>query len=163
VDLDLSGRRRDDPVPGYALRLRPLQTVCIALVASVFLLAVLSWVLVRQTGGVSAPPALPLSLTFFAALLILLSSRVRSVLLRRGFPRSPALPIDPEAVLDAYRRATLVSFAILDAAASVGVLVAFTSGSPAYGAMLCLAGVFGMLTRWPRAGEVDRLVRGRLR
>ena len=120
MDLDLSGRRRDDPVPGFALLLRPLQTVCIALVASVFLLAVLSWVLVRQTGGVSAPPALPLSLTFFAALLILLSSRVRSVLLRRALPRSPALPIDPEAVLDTYRRATLVSFALSSVLTSSG-------------------------------------------
>lgn len=163
MDLDLSGRRRDDPVPGYARRLAPLRPVCIALAASVALLVVLSWLLVRQMGGVPAPPALPLSLTLFAAMLILVSSRVRSIILRRAFPRSPALPIDPEAVLDAYRRATLISFAILDAAAVVGVLVALTSRSAAYGAMICLASAFGMLTRWPRAGEVDRLVRGRLR
>jgi hypothetical protein len=109
------------------------------------------------------PAALPLSLSLFAAILILLSSRIRWSILRRAFPRSAALSIDPEAVLAAYSRATLVSFAILETAALVGVLVALASGSAAYGIVLCLASAFGMLTRWPRAGEVDRLVRGRLR
>jgi hypothetical protein len=165
VDLDLLGQRQDDPVPGYARRLRPLRRICAGLAGAVALFAVLSWLLIRQAGGAvpGAPPALPLTLSLFAALLILLSSRVRSSILRRAFPRSPVLPTDPETVLGAYWRATLVSFAILETAALVGVLVALTSGSATYGIVLCLISSFGMLTRWPRATEVDRLVRGRLR
>jgi hypothetical protein len=165
LDLDLSGKRRDDHIPGYARRLRPLRRICAALVGAVAFFAALSWLLVRQAGGgiPGMPAALPLSLSVFAAILILLSSRVRWSILRRAFPRLAALPIDPEAVLAAYSRATLVSFAILETAALVGVLVALSSGSATYGVVLCLACAFGMLTRWPRAGEVDRLVRGRLR
>jgi len=161
VDLDLSGRRRDDPVPGYALRLRPLRRICATLAGSVVLFGVLSWVLVHQAGESLPvlPPALPLTLSLLAAALILLSSRFRSAALRRAFPRSAALPVDPEAVLAAYGRATLLSFATLEGAALVGLLVALTSGSATYGIMLCLVTTFGMLSRWPRAAEVDRLIR----
>ena len=164
MDLDLLGERRDDPLPEYARRLRPLRRVCAGLAGAVALFVLLIWLLVRQAGGAvpRTPPALPLTLSLFAALLILLSSRVRSVILRRALPRSPALAIDPEAVLAAYWRATLVSFAILEAAALIGVLVSLTSGSAGYGIVLCSIGLFGMLTRWPRATEVDRRVRGRL-
>jgi hypothetical protein len=164
VDLDLLGRRRDDPVPEYARRLRPLRRICAGLAGAVALFAFLSWLLVDQAGGApGVPPALPLVLSLLAALLILLSSRVRASILRRALPRSPALPIDPEAVLAAYWRATLVSFAILEAAALIGVLVALTSGSAGYGIVLCSISLLGMLTRWPRANEVDRVIRGRLR
>jgi hypothetical protein len=164
VDLDLLGKRRDDPVPGYARRLRPLRRICAGLAGAVALFAALSWLLVRQAGGAvpGTPASLPLTLSLFAALLILLSSRIRSSILRRAFPRSPVLPTDPDAVLAAYWRATLISFAILEIAALLGLLVALTSGSATYGVVLCLVSAFGMATRWPRATEVDRLVRGRL-
>jgi hypothetical protein len=93
--------------------------------------------------------------------MILLSSRFRSSILRRAFPRSAALAVDPEAVLAAYQRATRISFLILETAALLGLVVALTSGSAGYGIVLCIASLFGMLTRWPRGAEVDRLVRGR--
>jgi len=164
VDLDLSGRPRNDPVPGYARRLRPVQRICAGLAAAVALFAVLSWLLVRRSGGVpGVPPALPLTLSLFAAILILLSSRLHWAIVRRAFPRSPALPIDPQSVLAAYSRASLISFATLEAAGLLGLLIALTSGSVTYGVVLCLISLFAMLTRWPRATEVDRVVRGRLR
>ncbi len=164
MDLDLSGKRRDDPVPGYARRLRPLRRICTGMAGAVTLFAVLSWLLVHQAGSAvpGAPLAVPLTLSLLAGILILLTSRFRSSILRRAFPRSPVLPIDPEAVLAAYGRATLIGFALLETAALLGLLVALTSGSATYGIVLCLASAFGMLTRWPRAAEVDRLVRGRL-
>jgi hypothetical protein len=164
VDLDLSGQPRDDPVPGYARRLRPLRRICAGLAGAVVLFGVLSWFLVRRNGAVpGAPPALPLTLSLLAALLILLSSRFHWTIVRRAFPRSPALPTDSEAVLAAYARATLISFAMLETAALAGLLVALTSGAATYGVVLCLISSFGMLTRWPHATEVDRIVRGRLR
>lgn len=162
MDLDLTGRRRDDPVPGYARRLRPLRRICAALAAGVALFAILSWLLVRQAGEAvpGTPPAVPLTLSLLAGILILLSSRFRSSILRRAFPRSPVLPVGSEAVLAAYGRATLVSFVLLEAATLLGLVVALVSGSATYGVVLCAAGAFGMATRWPRAAEVDRLVRG---
>jgi len=165
VDLDLSGRRRDDPVPGYALRLRPTVRICSFQLGTVVLFAVLCWAVTRQGGGIPGLPALPaavpLVLSLLGAALILLSSRFRSTPVRRVIPRSPALPVNADAVLAAYKRGTLLSFAILEFAALFGIGVAVTSGFATYGIVLCIASALAMLTRWPRASEVDRLVRGR--
>jgi hypothetical protein len=163
-DLDLTGRRKDDPVPGYALRLRPVAHLCAALAGTVGVFAVLSWALTRQAGGrpvPGLPPAVPLALSLLAAMMILLSSRVRSSVLRRAFPRSAELQASPDTVLAAYGRAARISFAILDVAALLGLAVSLLTGSAFYGVVLCAASAFGMLTRWPRATEVDRLLRGR--
>jgi hypothetical protein len=162
LDLDLTGRRRDDPVPGYALRLRPAVRICTFQVGTVVILAFLCWALTRQGGGIPGlPMAMPLVLSLLAAAMILLSSRFRSTPVRRAIPRSPVLPVNPDAVLAAYKRGTLMSFAILEFAAVLGVAVAVTTGSGGYGIVLCLASAFCMLTRWPRASELDRLIRGR--
>jgi len=164
LELDLTGRRRDDPVPGYALRLRPAVRICTFQLGTVALFALLCWALARQGGGMPRlPAAVPLVLSLLGAMMILLSSRFRSTAVRRAIPRSPALPVDPDAVLAAYKRGTLLSFAILEFAALFGIGVAVTSGSGLYGVVLCIASALGMLTRWPRASEVDRLVRGRVR
>jgi len=163
-DLDLTGRRKDDPVPGYALRLRPVARLCTALAGTVAVFALLSWVLTRQAGGrpvPGLPPAVPLALSLLAAMMILLSSRSRSSILRRAFPRSAELPPSPEAVLAAYGRAARVSFGVLEVAALLGLVVSLLTGSAFYGIVLCAASACGMLTRWPRAAEVDRLLRGR--
>jgi hypothetical protein len=164
LDLDLTGRRRDDPTPDYARRLLPVTRVARTLAGTVILLAILSWTLTREAGGWPRPwlpPAVPVGLSLFAAMLILLSSRFRSSVLRRAFPRSAEIQPQAATVLAAYGKATLVSLAILEVAALLGLVVSLTSGSAYYGIVLCLASVFGMLTRWPRAAEVDRLLRGR--
>ena len=162
VDLDLSGRRRDDPVPGYALRLRPAVRICSFQLGTVALFALLCWAVTRRGGGIPGlPAAVPLVLSLLGAALILLSSRFRSTPVRRAIPRSPALPVNADAVLAAYKRGTLLSFAILEFAALFGIGVAVTSGFATYGIVLCIASALAMLTRWPRASEVDRLVRGR--
>lgn len=166
MDFDLTGRRRDDPTPEYARRLRAVTRVCEALAGSVVLFAILSWLLTRESGGRAIPglpPAVPLALSLLAAMLILLSSRFRSSILRRAFPRSVALEANPETVLAAYGRAALASFAILEVAALLGLVISLTSGSAYFGVVLCVASLLGMLTRWPRPAEVDRLLRGRVR
>jgi hypothetical protein len=165
LDLDLSGKRRDDPVPGYAQRLRPTARICAILAGVVVLIAVLCWFLVREAGGrpwPGLPPSVPLGLVLLSAVLILLSTRFRSSILRRAFPRSAALAIQPDVVLTAYRKATLASFLLLEVSALCGLLVALTSGSATFGIIVCVVVLFGMFTRWPRATVVDRLVRGRL-
>lgn len=162
LDLDLTGRQRDDPVPGYALRLRPAVRICTFQLGTVVLLGLLSWALTRQGGGVPGlPGTVPLVLSLLAAATILLSSRLRSTPVRRAIPRSSVLPVNPDAVLAAYKKGTLLSFAVLEFAAVLGVGVAVITGSGVYGIVLCLASAFCMLTRWPRASELDRLIRGR--
>lgn len=163
-DLDLTGRRRDDPTPGYALRLRGVSRLCAALLSVAGVCAVLSWTLTRP--GIwrpipGLPPLVPLLASLLATVLILLTSRVRSSILRPAFPRSPELKAQPETVLAAYAKATAANFALLEGAAFLGLAVALLSGTASYGIILCLAAAFAMLTLWPRAAEVDRLLRRR--
>ena len=164
MDLDLTGRRRDDPISEYAQRLRPLTRLCAVLLGVPVLLGVLSWVLVGQPGDSPLlPKAFRISLALFAAILILVSSRFRAVTLRRAIPRSAELEVKPETLLAAYQRATLIGFLILGVAALIGLIVALGSGLAVYGIVLCVASALAMLSRWPRATEVDHLVRRRAR
>jgi hypothetical protein len=147
-----------------AARLRWVRLVCGTLAGAVGVCAVAAWMLVeglrlRWNQGVS--DAVPLSLTVFSMVLILLSSRLRSSLLRRALPRSPGAPINLETLLNAYGQASLLSFAVLTAAAILAVLVALFSGTAFYGIFLCIAAAFAMFTRWPNLRDADRLARGR--
>lgn len=142
-----------------------LRTLCKVLAAFVLAYGVAGWFLVegfqlRPFGKV--PVALPISMTFLAAVLILLASRLRTAILRSGMPSNRMMPIDPGSLLSAYQRATLVSFAVLELAALMGLLVALLSGSSFYGLVLCVASFLSMLLRWPKAYELDRLARGRV-
>lgn len=144
--------------------IRPLRVMCGALAGAVGLCAVIAWMLVEGLGlrwNQGIPDAVPLSFTVFSMVLILLSSRLRTSLLRRALAQNQAAEINLETLLSAYRQATLVSFAILTAAAILAVLVALFSGTVFYGIFLCIAAGFAMFTRWPSVRDADRLARGR--
>lgn len=147
-----------------AARIQPLRVLCGVLAGLVGACAVTAWMLVEGLGirlnqGVSE--VLPLSLTVFSMVLILLSSRLRTSLLRRAIPRNPGVEINLETLLSAYRQASLVSFTVLTTAAVLAVLVALFSGTAFYGIFLCLAAAFAMFTRWPSPHDADRIARGR--
>lgn len=95
-----------------------------------------------------------LPLTGLALVLLLMSSRMRSFLLRRA----PAPILDPQGAGFAavYRRASLLSLALLEAAGLLGGLLSFLSGLPRYGVVFGAACLLAMLTRWPREGELRR-------
>lgn len=146
-------------------RLRGVQRICGALVVLNLVLLGLCWVVAfaPRERLVGLPDSVPVMLALVAAALILLSSRLRSSLLRRALPRSELLRPTLEGLVAAYRAATLVSFGLLAVAALFGPVVASASGRADYGMIVCVASSFAMLTRWPRSVEVDRLLRGRAR
>lgn len=99
-----------------------------------------------------------------ALILILLSSRLRTRVLKQGLAVSRFHPDRASAVLaDAYRRATLVSLALLEGAALLGFVLSLLTGSSRYGVIFSLLCLLAMLTRWPREHELRRLLDGRLR
>jgi hypothetical protein len=147
-----------------AARLRPLRVMCSVLAGMVGACAVAAWMLVEGLGvrlSQGVPEALPLSLTVFSMIMILLSSRLRTSLLRRAIPRMPTAEINLETLLSAYQQASLASFAVLTAAAILAVLVALFSGTAFYGIFLCIAAGVAMFTRWPSLRDADRIARGR--
>jgi len=144
---------------------KSLALLCKMIAGSVLLYTMLAWFLVEgfqlhPFGKV--PGTLPLSLAIFATMLLLLASRVRSAILRNALRVGPSQRLDLDAFAAAYRRATLTSFAILETAGLLGLLVALLSGSSFYGVVLCVASFLSMLMRWPKADEIDRLASGRL-
>jgi hypothetical protein len=62
-------------------------------------------------------------------------------------------------VAGAYTRATIVGFALLDAAAALGLAVAAVTGTARYALVICAAAALGMLARWPRRAAVLALLR----
>lgn len=155
------------PDPKIVEGLRTLRGICLVLAVAVGLYAVLTWFLVEgfQLSPKGMPEVVPVSLTFLAMVLILLSSRLRTSILRgalrSGLRSSQLLGVNLDTLIAAYRRATLVSFLILEFAALLGLLIGLLSGIAFYGIFLCAASLFAMVTRWPRPEEVDRLARGR--
>ena len=153
-----------DPDGRIKKRLRPLRVLCGALAAAVAVYAVLSWVLLEGLAMrplPSVPEAVPVTFTVLAMILILLSSRLRTSLLRRAIPSFQGSSLDLERLLDAYRLATVVSFLVLEGAALFGLLVALLTGTVSYGIFLGAASVAAMLTRWPSESEVEHIARGR--
>lgn len=162
--METSGHPGEPPSPVHA-RLANLRVTCGTLLLSSTLMGALSWLMVEQM-GVEAPvpdlPGLPLSLTVAATILLLLGSRLRSGLIRRVPPPIPdSGDPGPAPVLAAYRRATLVSFALFESAAILGLILALITGQVRYGLILSLAAVLSMLVRWPRQAELERLLRRR--
>jgi hypothetical protein len=153
-----------DPDGRIAKSLRPLRRISAALAVAVGVFIVLSWVLlegmaIHPASGV--PQAVSVSMAAFAMILLLLSSRMRTNILRKSIPSIPDFAMGLDRLLEGYRRATLVSFAMLEGAALAGLAVALLTGTAFYGIVLGAASLISMATRWPRETDVDRLARGR--
>ena len=153
-----------DPDGRIATALRPLRGICVALASVVGLFIVLSWVLlegmaIRPARGI--PRGASIAVTAFAMILLLLSSRMRSNILRKAVPAIPGVPMSLDRLLAGYRQATLVSFAMLECSALAGMFVALLTGTAFYGIVLGAANLVSMATRWPRDTDVDRIARGR--
>ncbi len=146
--------------------LRRQQAVASGLAASLLLLAAFCHFALpaglRLQGAIADTVTWPL--LGVALILILLSSRLRSRILKEGVAVSRFHPDRAPAVLTgAYRRASVASLAVLEGAALLGLVLSLVTGSPRYGAVFGLLCFLAMLTRWPRERELSRLIDGRLR
>jgi len=84
-----------------------------------------------------------------------------------GAPRSDpalALPAAPAAgaeLVGAYVWSTVAGFAVLAAAATLGLVVALVTAVARYALVICGVAALGMLARWPRRAAAGRLLRQR--
>lgn len=153
-----------DPDGRIAKSLRPVRLISAVLAVAVGLFSILSWVLLEGFGihhlhGL--PRAVPVSMTAFSMILLLMSSRLRSNILRKAIPTTPGFPMSFERLLEGYRRATLISFLMLECAALTGFAVALLTGTAFYGMVLGAASLVSMATRWPRVTDFDRIASGK--
>lgn len=149
-------------------RLRVLRALCLALVGSVVLMAAVSVGIVQF--GLVPPLAqqaqlrqLSLILSLIAVAIILVASRLYAMMMGRVSRGGGSLVVQAQAatVIDTYFRATLVSFALLEAIGLLGLVVAVLTGMLRHALVLCLVAALAMLIRWPRRGALQALLRWR--
>ncbi len=141
--------------PG-APRLLAVQVVAGALAAAVAAYVAVAWALTSgRFGGFPRavlPSPLPGMLAATGALLLVAAPLVeRRLLARQRQTPGGATAADR---LDRYRTAKLVGFALREAAAVVGLVLALASGSPRWAVLFGAAAWVGMALGWPRAREL---------
>lgn len=149
----------DPEGPELAREVALLAVIAGALAASVLVYAGVGWFLTSEAMAAGFEPAgLPgsvstaLGVAGFALLLI--APVVERKLREASRGAAPA-----EAVA-AFRRATVVGFALREAAALFGLLIAIFTGEPLWCFGLALAALVAMIAAWPSRGKLERFVRG---
>lgn len=99
------------------------------------------------------------ALPFLAMILILAGSRLRGMLINAALRQVRISPASLPDLFAAYRRAFWLDFILLEMVAWLGVAMVPLTGSVRYALVLIVAAVLGMVVRWPRLPELDRLAR----
>jgi hypothetical protein len=128
-------------------RIRNLQIVCGAVVLGLLLVnAVLGLLLAR---GVTPVPRTVSIVLFAAALAILVAApAVKGAVYKRA--DAEGIQGDLGKVFAAYRKATLMAFALREAAGLIGFVLSILTGNPWWSWGLGGAAVIAMLLDWPK-------------
>lgn len=139
--------------------LRFLNVVCLGMVFSVFVYAVVAWFLTQQ-GGALAGPQLPREIAWVGAVVaiaLLIAAPVVQRRAREGTVQGPDPTERGIAALEGYRLGTLLAFLLRDGAAIVGLMLTIMTGEPLWTYALGAVTVVAMFWGWPRREELDSL------
>ncbi len=133
-------------------RLKTLNVLCAALVASILVNGAVAWVVLSQgqlTPGeaLAELPILPYLLAAFGFGALVLAPLVSAMVLKQGAGHEPA---EPEQVLNRYQSSVIVDFAIRESAAVIGLVATLLTGSMIWVAGLGAAAVLAMVLAWPK-------------
>lgn len=159
---DRDTRRSEQPpaTPPPAETLAQSQVIAGALAAAVVVYAVVAWVVADLlggeglTGGLAAP--VPGVLVAVAAAVLLVAPVVerRVIAPPRGGSRPAADADGAASVVERYRLAKLVGFALREAAAVLGLVVGLTTGEPRWTWGIAAGTLLLMALAWPRAADL---------
>lgn len=139
---------------------RSLRIVCGALAASLGLYVVLAWALTDRVGvvlddGNPALAALPWVLAGFGLASVLAASPFSRTLLERAARRSGG---DGERLLTAYSGATIIGFALREAAGVSGLAASLLTGEPLWCLILSAVAFTAMVRAWPSRSHLQRSI-----
>lgn len=152
--------------------LRRASVICMSFAASIGLYALLIFLLVERQGGrpwSETPGTAPFLMALGGLLLIFISGAARARILRSALeaheaPEDGGRQAGPSAtsaeLAAAFFRATLVCFAMAEAAALLGLVSAWVSRFSFYGFVLCAASLYVMIARWPRRTAFEAFLDG---
>jgi F0F1-type ATP synthase membrane subunit c/vacuolar-type H+-ATPase subunit K len=142
------------PLPVDAMA-RVTTAICFAILASIPLYVAIAWIVVGQGAGVSGaalPPVLKWALGAVGLVMLVVAQAVWVAM-----KRSAAAQPTAAGRLAAYRTAAIVSFALREAAAIVGLVIAMLTGDLRWCLALAAAALLAMLLGWPRRTDMQRL------
>ena len=139
--------------------LRFLNVVCLGMVFSVFVYAVVAWFLTREDGAI-AGPQLPREIAWVGAVVAIALLIAAPVVQRRAREATVQGPDPTErliAALEGYRLGTLLAFLLRDGAAIVGLMLTIMTGEPLWTYALGAVTVVAMFWGWPRREDLDSI------
>lgn len=148
--------------PGLAREGAALAILAGALAASVVVYPGVAWFLTSEAMGAGfEPPGLPAPVPAVLAglgVVLLLVAPMIEARLRAGTAGEGG-----DRAMQGFRTATLVGFALREAAAILGLVIAVTTGSPLWCYVLSLAALVAMASAWPSRSRLERHARGAVR
>lgn len=147
--------------PAATETLAQAQVIAGALAAAVVVYAVVAWVVVEVlggevlAGGLAAP--LPGVLVVAAAVVLLAAPVVERRIMappRPGTAETVGAAGAAASVVERYRLAKLVGFALREAAAVIGLVVGLTTGEPRWTWGISAGTLLLMALAWPRAADL---------
>ena len=129
--------------------------ICFAILASLPIYVAVAWMVVGQRAGAAGAGLTPVLVWALAAagIALLAAAQGAWAAMKRAAVARPT----PSERLAAYRTATIVSFALREAAAIVGLVITMLTGDLRWCLALAAAAVLAMLLGWPRRADMVRL------
>ena len=142
--------------------LRFLYVVCIGMILSVGVFAIVAWFVASgpgELGQVGPPVPQALAYVGFAVGLALLVAA--PLVHRRMLARATSTVRAEErtdTVLESFRLATLLAFILREGAAIVGLMLTLLTNEPMWCYVLAALAIIAMITGWPRPDQVQQLL-----
>lgn len=145
--------------PRFLREAMTLKILAGALAASVVIYAGIAWFLTSEAAAVGFEPVglpapFPWVLAGLGVALLLAAPLVESRIRAAGSGKAP------DRAIAAFRTATLVGFALREAAAVSGLVIAVTTGEPLWCYALSAAAIVAMASAWPSQTRLERFTRG---
>lgn len=129
--------------------------VCIAILASIPCYVAVAWMVAGQRSGTLVGGLPPVLVWALAAVGILLLAAAQAVWV--AMKRGATARLTPAERLASYRTAAIVSFAMREAAAIVGLVISLLTGDLRWCLAFSAAAVLAMLLGFPRRADMVRL------
>ena len=147
-----------DPTQVVAQKYMTLQILCAGILVSLPIYGFVAWLVQQESprglaGGGAVPPVLPVALAAVAVVHLLAAAGVGRLIQRRATAAAHA-----EARAQGFVQATIVAFALREAAGIIGLVLSLLTGNLLW--VLALGGLaaLAMVAGWPRREQLAAIV-----
>ena len=143
------------PPPLVDATARITSLICFAIMASIPFYVAIAWIVVGQSEGAAVaalPPVLTWALGAVGIVMLVVAQAVWGAMKRAATAKPTAFER-----ITAYRIAAIVSFALRESVAIIGLVITMLTGDVRWCMTLAAAALLAMLLGWPRRADMQRL------